>query len=96
MYYYSASGNMAAQPSPTPSELRLQGFEQRKLLKSNSLLSKTNPENIGPSIFSCRITDLDVNPADPTELYVAYASADFGTVRVMAQNSNRYLTTRPA
>jgi photosystem II stability/assembly factor-like uncharacterized protein len=68
------SGNMAAQPSPTPSELRLQGFEQRKALKTNSLLSKTNPENIGPSIFSCRITDLDVNPADPTELYVAYAS----------------------
>jgi photosystem II stability/assembly factor-like uncharacterized protein len=62
------------QPAPTPSGERLQGFEVRKSLKSNSLLREIEPVNIGPSIFSCRVTDVDVNPADPTEFYVAYAS----------------------
>jgi photosystem II stability/assembly factor-like uncharacterized protein len=64
----------SAQPAPTPAELRLKGFEQRNALKNNSLLSAIQAENIGPSIFSCRVTDVDVNPADPTEMYVAYAS----------------------
>jgi photosystem II stability/assembly factor-like uncharacterized protein len=63
-----------AQPITTPADLRLQGFEQRKALKTNSLIAAVNPVNIGPSIFSCRVTDLDVNPSDPTEIYVAYAS----------------------
>ncbi len=30
--------------------------------------------NIGPSIMSGRVVDLDVNPKNPTEFYVAYAS----------------------
>lgn len=65
---------LAQQPTPTPSEVRLKGFEQRNLLKKNSLLSSVQPVNIGPSVFSCRVTDVDVNPVDPTEMYVAYAS----------------------
>ncbi len=31
-------------------------------------------ENIGPTIFSGRVTDVAVNPMDPTHFYVAYAS----------------------
>jgi photosystem II stability/assembly factor-like uncharacterized protein len=64
----------AAQPSPTPADTRLKGFEQRKNLKTGSMLAKINPANIGPSVFSCRVTDVDVNPLDPAEMYVAYAS----------------------
>jgi photosystem II stability/assembly factor-like uncharacterized protein len=60
--------------TPTPAATRLAGFEQRKTLKTNNLLSALEPKSIGPSVFSCRVTDLDVNPADPTEMYVAYAS----------------------
>ncbi|MFN0174152.1 MAG: glycosyl hydrolase [Saprospiraceae bacterium] len=71
---FSSSFIVNAQPPATPADARLKGFEQRKLLKNNSLLSSVSPINIGPSVFSCRITDLDVNPADPTEIYVAYAS----------------------
>lgn len=63
-----------AQPGPTASDIRLQGFEQRKSLEKNSLLSTVKPESIGPGIFSCRVTDVDVNPADPAKFYVAYAS----------------------
>lgn len=65
---------LAAQPAATPSDARLQGFEQRKNLEKNSLISALKPESIGPSVFSCRVTDVDVNPADPTQMYVAYAS----------------------
>ena len=31
-------------------------------------------KNIGPSIMSGRVVDLEVNPEDSTEFYVAYAS----------------------
>ncbi len=71
---FSSSFIVNAQSTATPADARLKGFEQRKLLKNNSLLSSVSPVNIGPSVFSCRVTDLDVNPADPTEMYVAYAS----------------------
>jgi photosystem II stability/assembly factor-like uncharacterized protein len=68
------SSILKSQPTPTPADARLSNFEQRRLLKNNSLLTSVSPVNIGPSVFSCRVTDLDVNPADPTEIYVAYAS----------------------
>lgn len=63
-----------AQPLPTPADERLQGFEQRKSLEKNSLLSVLSPESIGPSIFSCRVTDVDVDPNNTSSMYVAYAS----------------------
>ena len=59
---------------PTPSDARFSGFEQHKALKKNTVFSTLKPENIGPSIFSCRVTDVEVNPMDPTKIYVAYAS----------------------
>lgn len=65
---------LQAQPGPTPADTRLNGFEQRKKLKNESLFAALEPESIGPSVFSCRVTDLDVNPANPAEMYVAYAS----------------------
>jgi len=65
---------LTAQPAPTPAELRLKGFEQRKSLESQSILRDLKPESIGPSVFSCRVTDVDANPVDPTHFYVAYAS----------------------
>ncbi len=67
--------SLSAQSLPTTADMRMQGFEQRNTLKTKSLLSTVKAENIGPSIFSCRVTDVDVNPSDPTEMYVAYASA---------------------
>ncbi|MBN8681721.1 MAG: hypothetical protein J0L99_03690 [Chitinophagales bacterium] len=58
----------------TGADARLQGFSQRTQLKSNSIAQALNPQSIGPSVFSCRVTDVDVNPADPSKFYVAYAS----------------------
>ena len=64
----------ASAQQPSPAEARLQGFAQRQLLKKQSLLSAVEPVNIGPTVFSCRVTDVEVNPSDPAEMYVAYAS----------------------
>jgi photosystem II stability/assembly factor-like uncharacterized protein len=53
---------------------RLKSIQQRKLLQQRSLLQEARFKNIGPSIMGGRVVDLDVNPEDPTEFYVAYAT----------------------
>lgn len=63
-----------AQIRPTPAAERLNGLQKRKLLRENSLVKDIKFRNTGPSIMSGRVVDVDVNPADPTEFYVAYAS----------------------
>ena len=59
----------------TPFDVRMKGFEQRKNLATNSIANQIPFRNIGPSIQSCRVVDVDVDPKDPTHFYVAYASA---------------------
>jgi len=66
--------SLYAQVKPTPAVERLSGLEKRKALKEKSVLADIKFRNIGPSIMSGRVVDVDVNPADPTEFYVAYAS----------------------
>ena len=40
----------------------------------SSIVKNIEVTNIGPSVMSGRVTDLEVNPNNPTEFYVAYAS----------------------
>jgi photosystem II stability/assembly factor-like uncharacterized protein len=47
---------------------------QRQRLIDQSLTRDIPIKSVGPTVYSCRVTDLDVNPDDPTEFYVAYAS----------------------
>ncbi|MFZ1264104.1 MAG: hypothetical protein WAT34_11410 [Chitinophagaceae bacterium] len=63
-----------SQVNPTPAAERMQGLDQRRKLESRSLLNEIAFRNIGPSIMSGRVVDIDANPEDPTEFYVAYAS----------------------
>lgn len=63
-----------AQVKPTPAAERLQANFKRQALKQKSLVNNSAFRNIGPSIMSGRVVDVDVNPVDPTEFYVAYAS----------------------
>lgn len=58
----------------TPADHRMSAFEQREALIENSLVSALPFENIGPSVQSGRVSDIAVNPADPSHFYVAYAS----------------------
>ncbi len=63
-----------AQVSPTPAAERLQASEQRRKLESRSVLNEVAFRSIGPNIMSGRVVDIDANPNDPTEFYVAYAT----------------------
>ena len=64
----------AQQPPYTPAEERLAGFEQRKTLQKNSLVSNIQFRSAGPTVFGGRVTDVAVHPDDPTIFYLAYAS----------------------
>jgi photosystem II stability/assembly factor-like uncharacterized protein len=63
-----------AQIKATSAQERLKTIDQRKQLLSRSTLNETGFRNIGPSVMSGRVVDIEVNPQDPTEFYVAYAS----------------------
>lgn len=63
-----------AQVSPTPAAERMQASEQRRKLEKMSVLNDVRFRNTGPSIMSGRVVDIDANPEDPTEFYVAYAT----------------------
>jgi photosystem II stability/assembly factor-like uncharacterized protein len=63
-----------SQVKPTSAADRMKSVEQRKLLEQRSLVNNSSFRNIGPSVMSGRVVDMDVNPDDPTEFYVAYAS----------------------
>ncbi|MCP5062854.1 MAG: glycosyl hydrolase, partial [Ignavibacteriae bacterium] len=52
----------------------IDALKQKEQLTQNSLVKNISFENIGPTIMSGRIVDLDVNPNNPTEFYAAYAS----------------------
>lgn len=64
----------SAQTEPTSATDRQKGIEKRKTLEKNSLVKNLTFRNVGPTIMSGRVTDVDINPNDPTHFYVAYAS----------------------
>lgn len=63
-----------SQVKPTPAAERMQSMEQRHKLESASVINNVKFRNIGPTIMSGRVVDIDGNPEDPTEFYVAYAT----------------------
>ena len=60
--------------NPTSAKERLETFSYKKQMQENSILKNIEFTNIGPSIMSGRVVDVEVSPADPTIFYVAYAS----------------------
>ncbi len=70
-WFFSA---LSAQVQPTTAEERLKNSQLRKDLEQKSVLNDIKFQNIGPAIMSGRVVDIDANPADPTEFYVAYAT----------------------
>ena len=65
---------VTAQVKPTSAEDRMKGLEKIKMLEKNSLLKDISFRNIGPTQMNGRVVDIEVNPVDPTEFFVAYAS----------------------
>lgn len=73
-------------PAATSAEDRMKGFAAKQSLKDNSLLNGVPFTNIGPTIMSGRVVDIDVNPNDPTEFYVAYATGGVWVTRTNGQS----------
>ena len=63
-----------AQKSATPADKVMNALEQKAKMSETSLVKNLPLKNIGPSVMSGRVVDLEVNPENPTEFYVAYAS----------------------
>ena len=63
-----------SQNNYTSAELIQKSENQYKIDLEKSLVKNIKFENIGPSVMSGRVTDIEVNPDTPTEFYVAYAS----------------------
>jgi len=66
--------SVLAQVNPTPAGERMKSVEQRLALEKRSIVNDVKFRSIGPSIMSGRVVDVDVNPVDPTEFYIAYAT----------------------
>ena len=45
----------------TPAEARLEGFDQKKRLEARSLVTNVPLHNIGPTVMSGRIVDVDAH-----------------------------------
>jgi photosystem II stability/assembly factor-like uncharacterized protein len=66
---------LAAQNPPhTSAKARLEGYKQRKELSKNSYTNGLEFRNVGPTVQSGRVVDIEVWEENPTHFYVAYAS----------------------
>ncbi|WP_299121683.1 sialidase family protein [uncultured Winogradskyella sp.] len=63
-----------AQQPATSAETVKKALEEKQAMTQSSLVKNVPFENIGPTIMSGRVVDLDVNPEMPSEFYVGYAS----------------------
>lgn len=62
------------QLSSTASQEVVEGLRQKNQMANNTLVKNIPLKNVGPSVMSGRVVDLDVNPENPAEFYVGYAS----------------------
>lgn len=74
LVFISLFQTTSAQVAPTNDADRLRSIEQRKYSELTSPVNHLSFKSIGPTVMSGRVTDLEVNPEDPTEFYVAYAT----------------------
>ena len=65
---------LSGQNPSTPAPQLMEAIRLQEGMNASSLTKNLRLENIGPSIMSGRVVDLDVNPENPSEYYVAYAS----------------------
>ncbi|MFP2995595.1 glycosyl hydrolase [Spongiivirga sp. MCCC 1A20706] len=63
----------AQQPATSASDV-LKSLTSKNEMQSSSLVKNVTFSNIGPTVMSGRVVDLAVNPENPMEFYVGYAS----------------------
>ena len=60
--------------NPTSYQKTDQSIKLQNEMIKNSIVRELKFQNIGPSVMSGRVSDIEVNPNNPNEFYVAYAS----------------------
>ncbi len=63
----------AQQPATSGQDYKM-AIEKKQELNKNSIVKNLPFQNVGPTVMSGRVTDFAINPNDPTEFYVAYAT----------------------
>lgn len=63
-----------SQSAATPAQNVATALQQKKQMQASSLVQHISLKNIGPTVMSGRVVDVAVNPENPTEFYVGYAS----------------------
>ena len=63
----------AQQPASSVSQVE-NGLNQKSEMAKNSIVKNLPFKNIGPTVMSGRVVDFAVNPNNPVEFYVGYAS----------------------
>lgn len=67
------AGAFAQQPASSGEAIE-KAFQKKLRLEQTSEVKNVPLKNIGPTVMSGRVVDFAVNPEDPTEFYVAYAT----------------------
>ena len=63
-----------AQSTATTAAMVSAALEQKNAMQESSIVKNILLKNIGPTVMSGRVVDVDVNPENPSEFYVGYAS----------------------
>ena len=66
--------NLASVSGQTPATERISAFGVRKDLQVQSIARNIPFRSVGPTVMSGRVVDIDVNPTQPHQFYVAFAS----------------------
>jgi photosystem II stability/assembly factor-like uncharacterized protein len=74
MSLFFISISIFAQQPATKAKVVQKALDDKEQLNQSSIVKNLPFKNIGPTIMSGRVADVDVNPNDPTEFYVGYAS----------------------
>jgi photosystem II stability/assembly factor-like uncharacterized protein len=74
LYAFLFSFMAFAQQPATSSDQVNQALQQKEMMLKGSMVKHLPFKNIGPSIMSGRVTTIAVNPDNPVEFYVGYAS----------------------
>ena len=66
--------SLSAQQPATSAQAVMNGLQQKSTLTQKSIVKNLPFKNVGPTIMSGRVVDFAINPDNPTEFYVGYAS----------------------
>ena len=72
-FFFASTAILSAQQVTSSSQIE-QALQQKEALTKNSIVKNIQFTNIGPTIMSGRVVDIDVNPNNTNEFYVGYAS----------------------